>query len=177
MTKNGVKYLIGLIVCFFIRLLPFRPPNVEPIMTTTMPFSKRFGRIAGFLFGFASIVIFDLATQKLGIWTLVTGIMYGLVGTFAASFFKKRKATRKNFVSYAVIATLAYDFITGPIMSSMIFDMSFAQSLIGQVPFTLYHLAGNIFFALTISPVLYTWVVDNRDLELHRLLHRITARF
>ena len=44
--KNWVKYAIGFVVCFAIRLVPFRPPNVEPVMTATMPFSKRFGWIS-----------------------------------------------------------------------------------------------------------------------------------
>ena len=35
--KNWVKYAIGFVVCFAIRLVPFRPPNVEPVMTATMP--------------------------------------------------------------------------------------------------------------------------------------------
>jgi hypothetical protein len=58
--KNLVKYIIGFFVCFAVRLIPFRPPNFEPIMTTTMPFGKKWGWMAGGFFGAASIIIFDI---------------------------------------------------------------------------------------------------------------------
>jgi len=61
-----VKFLIGWIVVFGIRLIPFRVPNVEPLTATQMPFAKKFGGIGGFVFGFVSILIFDLATSGVG---------------------------------------------------------------------------------------------------------------
>ena len=38
--KNWVKFIIGWAAVFLARLLPFRPPNVEPVLATLMPFSK-----------------------------------------------------------------------------------------------------------------------------------------
>ena len=40
--QNFIKYLIGLFTVIALRLIP-HPPNVEPIMSTMMPFSKRWG--------------------------------------------------------------------------------------------------------------------------------------
>ncbi|MFH1175074.1 MAG: hypothetical protein V1725_08155 [archaeon] len=173
--KQGtIKYIIGLAVCFLIRLLPFRPANMEPIMTTTLPFSKKWGWAAGALFGMLSIVLFDLihptpGFPRFGIWTLVTAVLYGLVGVAAGLYLKKREGTILRYTGFAVIATLVYDFLTGPIMSSMIFNMPFSTALIGQIPFTLMHLLGNVIGAAIISPLLYRWVVDNRRLDTNAL--------
>src|SRR4030043_1776268 len=92
----GVKYVLGLAVCLLIRLIPFRIPNIEPVMATTMPFGKKFGYLGGFAFGFLSVVIFDLFT-KFGMWTWITALMYGLVGVGAAWWLHKRSATALNF--------------------------------------------------------------------------------
>ena len=89
--NNWPKFILGWVICFIIRLAPFRPPNVEPVLATTMPFSKGFGPEAGFLFGFLSIVLFDLMTQKIGVWTLVTAVIYGLLGLASYFYFQKRK--------------------------------------------------------------------------------------
>ncbi len=44
-AKNWAKYAIGFVTCFTIRLIPF---------------SKRFGWLGGFLFGFLIILLFDI---------------------------------------------------------------------------------------------------------------------
>ncbi|MFH0912276.1 MAG: hypothetical protein V1807_01300 [Patescibacteria group bacterium] len=163
-----IKYILGLAVVLLIRLIPWRVPNIEPVMATTMPFGKRFNYLGGFAFGFLSIIIFDLLT-KFGVWTWVTAAMYGLVGLGAAWWFKNRSASALNFAGFSVVATLIYDFITGPIMSSVIFKMSFMQALIGQIPFTLWHLGGNVIFAVVVSPVLYKLVVGNEEFAIQKI--------
>ncbi len=182
-TKNLPKYILGFIVTFVIRLVPFRPPNIEPIMTTTMPFSKKWGPLSGALFGALSIILYDLINptpgfSRLGIWTFVTATMYALVGFLSGLYFKKLKQVNiKHYVGFAVIATLAYDFITGPIMSSLVWNMGFLESLIGQIPFTLSHLLGNIVFAALLSPAVYDWIVDNKNLELDKITKLFSTPF
>jgi hypothetical protein len=105
---------------------------------------------------------------------LVTAVMCGFVGVAAGLYMQKQTKIR-HYVSFAVVATLVYDFITGPIMSSIIGKMSFSVALIGQIPFTLWHLGGNIVFAMLLSPSLYHWVVSNKKLELNTLLARFKA--
>lgn len=181
-AQHLIKYIIGLIVCLVIRLIPFRPNNVEPIMTTTMPFGKKWGWLAGAFFGAASIIIFDLihptpGFSRLGIWTLITAAMYGLIGAAAGVYFKRQKETKlMHYVGFSIIATLIYDFITGPIMSSLIWKMPFAVAFMGQIPFTLNHLGGNIVFSLLLSPSIYYWVVDNKKLEMNALIARFKAK-
>jgi hypothetical protein len=176
--RHTAKYLIGFIVCLLIRLVPFRPANVEPITATLMPFGKKWGWLAGGFFGAMSILLFDLihpmpGFSRLGIWTLVTAAMYGLMGAAAGLYLKSKGNSIKHFIGFSVAATLIYDFITGQMMSSMLFKMPFMVTLVGQVPFTLWHLGGNIAFAIILSPLLYRWVIDNSALDLDRIWARI----
>lgn len=154
--KNKLKYIIAFLSVFAFRLMPFRAPNVEPIMAFVMPFGKVYGGFMAFIFGFLSIVLFDSVTSGFGIWTLVTALAYGLLGLGANSYFKKRSGW-KSYASYAVIATIFYDAITGLTIGPMFFHQSFMVSLMGQIPFTVLHLLGNVSFAIVLSPVIERW--------------------
>ena len=99
---DTVKFIIGWTAVFLFRLIPFRPPNFEPMLATVMPFSKRYGIVGSFLFGFLGIVFFDAVTSGWGSWTAVTAICYGLVGIAAHVFFKNRSATVKTFLLFGI---------------------------------------------------------------------------
>jgi len=156
--KNWVKYIIIFLSAFAIRLIPFRAPNVEPIMTIIMPFGKIYGGLMTFIFGFFSIVLFDLITSGVGVWTLITAICYGLLG-LGASYYFKNNSGWKSYASYAVIGTIIYDIITGLTIGPLFFNQSFMVSLIGQIPFTIIHLLGNVSFAIVLSPVIEKWLI------------------
>lgn len=172
-----MKYITGWLVVFVIRLIPipFRPPNIEPVLATTMPFAKQFGAWGAFLFGFLSIALFDLATMKVGMWTLITALAYGLLGAGAYFFFKNRESSAKNYVLYAIPATLFYDAVTGLSVGPLFFGQSFMEALVGQIPFTLWHLAGNIVFAALLSPLIYTLIVKNPRLVFSLSLKRMLS--
>ena len=139
-----------------------------------MPFSKRYGWLGGFIFGLSSIVIFDIVTGKVGMWTIITGVAYGLVAVGASFFFHNREANRKSYVQYAIIGTIAYDAITGLTIGPLFFEQTLMSAFIGQIPFTLWHLGGNIVFAAIFSPLIYRWVIDNKNLELSAVLRRFS---
>ncbi len=139
------------------RLIPFRAPNVEPVMATLMPLSKTYGKVMVFIFGFLSIVLFDSITSGFGIWTLVTAVAYGLLGLGASYYFKNRSGW-KNYALYAVVATIIYDAVTGLTIGPLFFHQSFMVSLVGQIPFTILHLLGNVSFAIVLSPVIEGWL-------------------
>lgn len=160
--KNWSRYTLGFFICFFIRLLPFRPPNIEPLLSTQMPFSKVYGIIPSFLFSFLSIILYDVTTGTLGIWTSITALSYGLLGVWSAFFFRKRKNSAYNYAWFAVMATIAYDIVTGLSIGPLFFHQSFMQALIGQIPFTALHLLGNVSFALVISPALYLFITHKK---------------
>lgn len=159
-----VKYVLGWLVVFAIRLIPFRPPNVEPLMAMLMPYSKKYGWLGGFIFAFLGIVFFDVATGKVGLWTWITGGMYGLIGVGAYFYFRNRTASAKNFIIYSIFGTLVFDAITGVAMGPLFFHQPFMEALMGQIPFTFKHLLGNLVLALFVSPAIYRWVVENPKL-------------
>jgi len=155
--KKQIKYIVIFLSAFLIRLIPFRAPNVEPIMASVMPLGKTYGKLMSFAFGFLSIVLFDSVTSGFGIWTLVTALAYGILGLGAHYFFKNRSGW-KNYALYAAVATIIYDAATGLTVGPLFFHQSFIISLVGQIPFTVMHLLGNVSFAIVLSPVIEKWV-------------------
>jgi uncharacterized membrane protein len=165
-TSGWLKFGIGWMTVFLSRLIPFRPPNVEPMLATLMPFSKRFGSLGSFLFGFLGIALFDAVTSGWGMWTLVTALAYGSLGLAAHFFFKHRAASVKNFLSFGIVGTIAYDAATGLTIGPLFNHQPFMMALTGQIPFTLMHLAGTIVFSVALSPALYHWIVEQNVLEI-----------
>ena len=165
MRKNWPKFIIGFVACLLIRLIPFRPPNIEPILATQMPFSKAYGAYVGFAFAFLSIVIYDLVTGMLGVWTLLTASTYGVLGLAAAFYFKNRRANALNFAGFAILGTIFFDAVTGLSVGPLFFNQPFSEAFFGQIPFTGLHLLGNISFALVLSPAIYRYVIGNKKLE------------
>jgi energy-coupling factor transport system substrate-specific component len=162
MKKNWIKYTITFISVLLFRLIPFRAPNIEPIMSVVMPLGKTYGGTMSFIFGALSIVIYDSVTSGVGIWTLVTALAYGLVGYGSFLYFKNRSGW-KSYASYAVIATITYDILTGLTIGPLFFHQSFMFSLIGQIPFTALHLLGNVSFAIVLSPAIERWLVKEES--------------
>jgi uncharacterized membrane protein len=159
------KIMLGFVLCIIFRLIPVRPPNIEPILATQMPFAKVYGPHIAFVFAFMSIVIFDALVGKVGIWTLIVASTYGFLGIWSVLFFKKREMKRINYVKFAVIGTLFFDAVTGLTIGPLFFNQTFMQAFIGQIPFTILHLIGNVAFAIVLSPLMYTYISTNKVLD------------
>lgn len=144
------------------RLIPFRAPNLEPVLAAQMPIAKKMGGLTAFFFAFLSIVIYDMFTVGLGAWTLVTAIVYGALGLWAMHYFKKHTASRKHFVLFALYATLAYDALTGLTIGPLFFNQPFMTALTGQVVFSALHLVGNLALAACVSPLIYRALSSSR---------------
>ena len=169
-STGWLKFVIGWVVVFLFRLIPFRLPNVEPMLATVMPFSKRYGPVGSFLFGFLGIALYDAVTSGWGIWTLITALSYGALGLGAHFFFKHRSASVKNFLRFGIVGTLAYDAVTGLTIGPLFNNQPFMAALIGQVPFTLLHLAGTVVFSVCLSPAIYRWVVQEERFEIPAII-------
>ncbi len=163
--RNWPKFILAWTISILLRLIPFRPANIEPILAMQMPFAKRFGFSTAFMFAFLNIVLYDVITNKVGVWTIITASAYGSLALFSVWYFKNRKSTAVHYVINAVIATIIYDTVTGLTIGPLFFGQSFIAALLGQIPFTLYHLIGNVSFALVLSPIVYTFLVSNPALE------------
>mgnify|MGYP001558246437 CR=1 FL=1 len=139
-----------------------RAPNIEPILASAMPMSRAYGAIFGFSFGALSIFIYDLVTGTLGVHTLFTAGAYGLLGLWAASYFKKQNTNKWSYVKFAIMGTLFFDAVTGLTVGPIFFNQSFTQALVGQIPFTALHLLGNITFAYVLSPGIYNFLIKKK---------------
>jgi energy-coupling factor transport system substrate-specific component len=160
--KNWLKYILCIIGCLLFRLIPIRPPNIEPILATLMPTSSVYGAVPGFLFAFLSIVSYDLITGTVGVGTLVTSASYGMLGIGANFYFKRKKNKNNNALNYALFAILGiifFDAMTGLTIGPIFFHQSFMGAFMGQIPFTLWHLIGNISFALVLSPAIFNFII------------------
>jgi len=173
------KFVLGWLLCFSVRLvsraLPV-PPNIEPVMTVTMPFSKRYGCCGGFLFGFLSIALLDVAVGSVGTWTAVTAVTYGLIGA-AGYRFLQGKRSALQYGLYALGATLFYDAVTGVIAGPLLFGQSFVEAFVGQIPFTVNHVVGNVLLGVAVSPLLERWIVDNWRLDWNVVYARMRRIF
>lgn len=156
--KNYLKYIFGFTITLLIRLIPFRAPNIEPIMATTMPFAKNYGKLFGFGFGFLSIILYDMITGTVGMWSLFTATAYGLLGIFSAIYFKNKENTPRSYAKFAIFGTILYDIVTGLTVGPLFFHQSLRVAIVGQIPFTLLHLLGNVTFAALLSPLIYNLV-------------------
>lgn len=96
---------------------------------------------------------------------MITALAYGGLALFSTWYFKNRQATATNFAVHAVFATIIYDIVTGLTIGPLFFGQSFIAAVIGQIPFTMYHLMGNVAFALTLSPLIYRFLVSNPRFE------------
>jgi uncharacterized membrane protein len=160
--KDWFKYTLGFVACLLVRLIPFRPPNVEPLLIVQMPFSKHYGPVLAFLFGFLSIILFDSITSGLGVWTLITALLYGSLGIFSSLFFKRFKESDKNYALFAILAVLFYDCISGFFIGPLFFHQNFTSAVLGQIPFTALHLIGAVPFAYILSPSISQALVRKR---------------
>ena len=163
----------GILFTVLWRLVPFRPPNVEPVLATMMPFGKRMGPIVGLLFGALSMVIYDLCTSGFTQWTVVTAVTYGFIGAVAAVALHDRKGIVAYGI-FAVVATLFYDAITGVVAGALLFGMSWKDGFVGQIPFTINHLIGNVILAIALSPVV-EWILT-RSTSNMQITHASTRK-
>ncbi|MCR4335025.1 MAG: hypothetical protein NUV57_00630 [archaeon] len=151
MEKTNFKYLIGFLGANFYRFLRVFP-NSDPLMGFILPAAKNTEWWKAPLFAFASMVGFSYLINSVGPWTWVTATTYALIALGFHFFLKNKKSTLKLFISSGLIGVLIFDLITGPIMSSFLFNQSFLITTIMQVPFTIMHLISVVFGIVIISP-------------------------
>ncbi len=165
------KFIAGFIATIIFRLLsPFLGLwNVSPLMATELAGSKAYGPMVGGFYGAGSIALVDLFMGKLGSWTIITALTYGAVGVWGGYFLQRRNATAKNFVIASIVGTLFFDLITGVLMGPLMYHQAWSDAILGQIPFTLRHLAGNIFFAVVLAPWFYRKVMENPQWELSKI--------
>ena len=159
------KFFLAVIFCLLFRLLPFRAPNIEPILATIMPLGRVYGALTGFAFSILSVLLYDLLTGTAGVHTFFTAGAFGLLGFWAGNYFQSRKGTVADYVRFAVVGTLFFDAVTGLLLGPIFYGQPFSAAFFGQIPFTALHLSGNIIFAATLSPIFYRFFIRQREPE------------
>ena len=168
-----IKYALSLLFCNAYRFLRIIPNN-DPIMGCMLPFSKQDKWWHASLFAFLAMATFDLITMKVGIWTAVTASIYAGLGLiFHFSFKKIKKVKLKHYLGSGIAGILIFDAVTGVLMGPAMFGMSFAQALIGQIPFTAMHLLTGTAFILILTPLLDRAIVSNPSLEDNAVLSKL----
>lgn len=167
--KKAIKFFLGLIFCNLYRFLRIFPNN-DPIMGFALPFARQYKWWQAFLFPAIAMASFDVITMKLGIWTLGTALSYGFVGLIFFEYFKRSKKTSlKKYAGSSIAGVLIFDFFTGPVMSSFLFKIPFSIAFVGQIPFTIMHLASATAFTIALAPIL--------DAEIRTSLNSQFAKF
>lgn len=158
---GALKYAVGFVFTLVFRLLSpfFGLWNVSPLMATELAGSKAYGPWMAGLYGAMSIFLLDVLVGKVGSWTLITAMTYGAVGIWGAYYLKGRTASGFNFVMASIVGTLFFDLITGVLMGPLLYGQPWMSAILGQIPFTLRHLAGNIVFASVLAPWFYKKVI------------------
>ena len=149
MFKSIVLFL-GVLV---FRLIPVRPPNVEPLLSVLMPFSKKVNLLASSAFLIFSIFVYDFFTAGIGSYTYSVAVVYMVIAIFAHKVFANRKGTIKEYAVFSVFSILFFDIVTGLIIGPIALSQSFYVALMGQIPFTLLHLMGGVLFSIVLSPL------------------------
>lgn len=171
LADGGLKYFVGFVGTLIFRLLSpfFGLWNISPLMATELAGAKAYGPWLGGFYGALSIALVDVIMGKTGSWTIITSLTYGAVGVFGAYFLKNKNASARNFVVASIVGTLFFDFITGILMGPLMFGQAWSDAFFGQIPFTIRHLLGNIFFAVVLAPWFYRKIMTNPSLEFSRL--------
>ncbi len=152
--KKLGKYAGGLAFCTLYRLLRIFPNN-DPIMGFALPYARKNKWWQALLFPVLAMVSFDIITMRVGVWTIGTAGTYGLLGLLFWKYFQtKKRVGLKTYAGASIVGVLIFDLITGPIMSSAMFGMPFAIAFVGQIPFTMAHLASATGFTVLVAPVL-----------------------
>ncbi|MBI4120731.1 MAG: hypothetical protein HY457_00540 [Parcubacteria group bacterium] len=179
-SLNGFpKYLAGFFATLVFRLITplIGLSNISPLMATQLAGGKAYGPWVAGLYGALSIVILDLTVGQVGSWTLITALTYGAVGIGGAYFLKNRMASATNFVIASIVGTLFFDVVTGVLMGPLMYGQPWMEAITGQIPFTLRHLAGNVFFAITLAPWFYRVIMANPSWNFSSILKTAQSSF
>jgi len=129
------------------------------LMVLTTAFCPLLKRKYSFLLGGFLYILVDLVTGMIGVWTLMCFLAWGIIGLLFNQF--KPSGSLLNFLGMGFLGTIVFDLLTGVIGGPLLFPMSFYDAFLGQIPFTISHLIGNLVIVGIFAPVVYTYVAIN----------------
>ncbi len=168
------KYAAGLLFSNAFRLLGVFP-NSDPIMGFVLPAAKNEPFWKAPLFAFVAMFTFDVFTSGIGLWTWVTSATYAAIALAFTFYFRGRKAGLGPYMKAGFWGVLAFDFITGPLMSSILFGQGFFATTLLQIPFTAMHLVSATFGIMVITPFLDKEAAKDADTLLSAARNRVLS--
>lgn len=133
------------------------------LMVVTTAFCPLLRREYAFLLGALLYALVDVVMGAVGIWTLMCALSWGIIGILFNRF--KPSGSLLNFLGMSFAGTVAFDFLTGVIGGPLLFPMSFMDAFIGQIPFTVSHLIGNMIIVAICAPIVYAYVALNPSVK------------
>jgi hypothetical protein len=101
-----------------------------------------------------ALALFDpKSSLPVGLWTITGAVTWGIVGYIFT--LQKPDGSPLTFAKLGIAGTMVFDAITGPIASTFIWGMPFADALAGQIPFTAKHLFGIAAVSIVLAPLLF----------------------
>lgn len=174
---GAFKYVAGFLGTLVVRLItPLMGwSNISPLMATQLAGSKVYGSIVGGLYGALSMVLLDVLVGKVGSWTILTALSYGAVGVWGGYFLRNRSGSARNFIIVSIAGTLFFDLVTGVLAGPVLFHQPWLEAIVGQIPFTIRHLAGNVFFAAVLAPWFCRVIMNNPSWNVSRVFRATQA--
>lgn len=161
--KQGSWLFIQITGCLLLRLLfhfILHIPNIEPLFACGVLVGQKQSYSYAFLFGAINVLLFDLLTVGFGPWTVVTGFLYALLGSAAVKFWRQNEMVAQeknrtlNSLKFTIAGTLIFDFFSGCLLGPLMFKQNFMEAIIGQVPFSILHVLGNVVLVMSIEAFL-----------------------
>jgi hypothetical protein len=143
------------------------------LMVLTTAFCPLLKRQYSFLLGGFLYVLVDIVTGMVGVWTLMCFLAWGGVGLLFNRF--KPSGNVLNFLGMGFLGTIVFDLLTGVIGGPLLFPMSFYDAFLGQIPFTISHLIGNLAIVGIFAPAVYAYIAVNPKIRESLYSHGIYA--
>lgn len=70
-----------------------------------------------------------------------------------------------------------YDILTGLTVGPLFFQQPFLQALMGQIPFTVLHLSGNVTLALILSPIIDNAINKENIKQFRFSINNLTQKY
>lgn len=160
-----LRMLLLWLACIALRALPWRIPNLEPVLAATLPVAAVWGTGIAVAFPLTMMVVFDVIAGAVGIWTPVTALAYAGVGLWASAAFRGKALRPASAGFFAILATIAYDIVTAT-LGPLAFGQGWVETYVGQVPFTVNHVVGNVLLCALVSPLLQRWLRPQQRLSM-----------
>lgn len=151
-NRITIHVLLTWLACLAVRLASCRVLPIDPLPALIM--HKRPSFLMMNIFVFTQFLAVSFVTQSYGWVVLYSACMYGVVGYGASYLLQKYNRTFCNDFLWTGLFIIAFDCSTGLVLGPLLYNQPFMHALIGQIPFTFWHILTS--YAILCALKLYT---------------------